>query len=97
MNTQYQDPFSFITKMQERLDGGVSVTLDKALDAIKRGKPEEATALLITLPKLDLALGCVVEGKDRGELVPDERWIPEFIKAALAKAKKPVAVEEKKK
>lgn len=100
MNVNFQDPFSFITKLIDRLDGGKDQRLENALDLLKKGKPADATAILITLPKIDLALGCVVPDED-GNLVADERWIPEFVKAALAKAKtapakKPVEEEKKK-
>lgn len=101
-NIRFQDPYSFITRMIERLDGGTSKPLDAALDLLKRGKPDEATAILITFPLQDLTLGCVipnpnVEARDTVPTIPDVAWLPEFIKAALAKPKKPSTVEEKKK
>lgn len=94
-NINFQDPFSFITKLIQRLDGAKSETLEKALDAVKRGKPDEATALLLTLPDIELALGCVVSDAN-GKLVADQGWIPDFILEAKKKGVKPAEKEKSK-
>ena len=100
-NTEWQDPYSYVTKLQTRLDGGANTTLDKALDLIKRGKHKEAADLLVSFPAAELALGCHVDGvigttKDGVETfgpVPDLEMIPTFMQAALARAKAPKPVE----
>ena len=91
-NIQFQDIFSFITKLIDRLDGGKSDSLEKALDLVKKGKADQATEILVTqVPEIELCLGCTipVEKKnpetDKLELVhvPDRDYMPDFIIEAI--------------
>lgn len=95
-NTEYQDPFTYITKLQARLDGGPSDLLDKALELVKRGKPAAAADLLVVLPESELALGCYTTDSETHALVVDHEWIPTFVLAALKRRSAAPAAAEKK-
>ena len=93
-----EDPHTYIEKLLSR-DDGFNPTILRAKELWTRGKTTEAIQLLATLPDEVLSLGCkVAHPAKRGELVPDQSAIPDFIKAERSKsAKKPAAAEEKKK
>ena len=94
MNTEYQDPFTYTTKLISRFDGGAPRAATQALELIRRGKIKKAAELLKTIPLADLCLGCHVKNPEAGEeikdadgevigeqpsLKPDESMLPAFL------------------
>ena len=92
-NIQFQDPFTYTTKLISRFDGGAPRAALSALDLIKRGKIKKAAELLKTIPVEDLCLGCHVVNPKKGEtstndegvevvepdIIPDESMLPHFL------------------
>ena len=90
-----EDLFSFIEYLISR-DDGHTEALENAKNLNQRGKPDEAKAILLKLPKAVLSGGRMkAHPEKRNELVPDESFIPDFLKTKPA-PKAPAAEEKKK-